>query len=415
MQCPVYINREHCTTRFSKGRGNFPKPGGIVLVALRKPIEEYLKVTSTLSYPKNTDLGFPMAVNYAIAFSGTTYEIVEPDNTAWTFPNVVGSTWPLLTGDPNQQLITIGIETPLNESGNKQLKQLLCCLCVEYSIPPDAMHIVLENAIKSNWDILIEWPPDREIIGYVNACVSAGGVNPGLASWSTILPRVEALEEAYENLVTCDTELACSIDAQALKIIELQQQINLLQTSLTSNVQALQYQINTLLQTIQSMTSQINQMKVCIDVVCPTAPIGYYIDYELTPANEQTITPNVPVWLNLPVMIADNTPLVVTPGPLWNAELTVPCTYSISANALLAISDYCKDSVVYLDLIACGQPIRLATWIAPSDGTFIATLSGTTMLNTPPLCNDVHLVLGTNDITTPNKVVTHAQITIQCV
>lgn len=387
-----------------------------MLIDLGLPIEQYIAAMQT-PIPAWHTTSYPKSVHFAVQQTGAIHQFVKESDTAWGLTTLHNPTWPGIVGaDPNAQYLFIGVEKSdqclVGSTQFDMLAKLICCIALQYHIPLTDYYVIAAYALDNRQIDIVTLPSG--LLAASQSCFAAGG--------QPTIPDLRVLEDRVEAL-----ELCCSANSAA--IAGLTTQISALSSGLSGitaianslvawqasfNPQAMQAQINTLLGQVQVLMQQIANHQVCIDEVCPQANACLPVHYQLNPGNSMTITPNVPVWLNLPIMVAEAVPPKVLPGPLWSADLDAPGTYRIAAVVHLDPSEYCAGKLVWLDLVACGNIYRLDTR-AMGAGIFPVDLSGSFMLVVPPACHDVHLQVTTDDTTTPNKVVTFADIQITCV
>lgn len=413
--CNLTIN-QRCTNRYTTGRSGYGGSSGITAIVLHGLGDSDEAYNTWLQQNINQQIrtNAPKSVHYTIADNGTIAQYVADNDTAWGLNGLHNPQWPLLmpTADHNAPFLHIGFTgASVTVDQVAAASQLICCLAIAHNIAVDDLHVIVAADLDDRETRLPSVPAN--LIAYAQACLNAGGVQP--------LPNVVDLTGRVAELEACCTTNTAVINALNAVVSNLTLQL----TGIASQISAVTQQASqqatqgaTMAGDVAALKSQflalsalVQQHQECIDTVCPT-PTNGPIHYVMHPGSSMTITPNVPVWLNLPYKMKDDFNVVMT-GPLWHADLQDPCTYRIDATVRLDPSDYCTGRLVWLDLVACGQTIRLATWTA-TGGYEAAALTGYTLLVVPPACNDVHLQVGTNDNTTPNKVVSFADIQITC-
>jgi N-acetylmuramoyl-L-alanine amidase len=94
--------------------------------------------------------------HYIVGTDLETYEIVNPENTAWHAGLVVESTWKLLKKGINPNLYTIGIavsgmvELRVPFKQQIELVKIIAEIAKVYHIPLDAEHVIAHNRIRTN-------------------------------------------------------------------------------------------------------------------------------------------------------------------------------------------------------------------------------------------------------------------------
>lgn len=124
------------------------KPRAIVVHVTEGTLE------SALSWIK--DVKSRVSYHYIIGKDGSIYQIVDPENMAWSCGLVVKSTWPLLSNgsNPNEYTINIAYAGTAEEGPNRlqiyNLMELIAELCTQYKIPLDYLHIIGHNTIRTD-------------------------------------------------------------------------------------------------------------------------------------------------------------------------------------------------------------------------------------------------------------------------
>lgn len=408
--CDRLVINSQCTDFKKSGRGNVPYPVAIVLQSLPMGSQMYLGLQNGGTSPGSTT-SYPKSVHYLITEEGSIIELVSPVDSAVGLDKLSNPTWPLtvsqITGDVNDPFIYIGISGSVPTTFQQQvLSSLVCCLSVDYNIPVDPLHIITALVLDDTRDVLEFVPPN--VIPLASACRANGGLSP--------LPNII---ECCAQVDTLSNDIA-GIQAQIALLLPLLAQF----AQLTSLVQSLQQQLDALIirfnQTISdlpalrdevsSLISMVGSHQDCIDKLCGCKENVTPIHYQVTsPANYQTITPNVNVIVNAKEKVSDTDPLSVITGPLWTATLSIERTWTIEVLARFEISDWCINKQAWLNVTINGVTSRLVTWTASQNGTLIAQMSGVYVLAVPPQAN-IQFSVGTNDVTTPNKVLTYFDV-----
>lgn len=406
---------DFCTRRFDTGR-NGCNVNAIVLRSLQMSAEQYFAWIKT-GIPQDYETASPKSVHYVVDHNGHTYNIVDTAHTAWGIDDFDNASYPLSqAGCGNSQYIYIGLEDADNLSDIQYAKlvDLVCCIAIEHNIAINRLHIITEADLHPGIAEITELP--NLLLGDVNACVLNGGLEP-LPNIGDLEDRIEELEECCETATSAIAALETLTDGLPQRITVLEARVTeleALETDSQNRIDVLEGQISGMTNQILAIMNILQEHQICIDKVCPKPNNCLPITYSLEPRQSMLLTPNVPVWVNFPNKIEDTVTDSVLTGPLWTATLTCECNYAITVTVGLEPSEYCAGKEVWLDVVACGNTYRVET-VSPGEGNHTVMLTGTIPLSVPPTCNDVHVMVGTNDITTPFKTIRYGNINIRCV
>lgn len=355
----------------------------------------------------------PKGVHFIVTESSI-QQLAEISSSTLGFDYFFNPTWPNLIDlvpltDVNGPFIHIAIDT---EQLTSTLINLLCCLSIELGYP---VPIIAASDLQG------DRPPltiGTSLIAQVDACIENGGV-PTPPTVADLEARVDALEE-------CCLDNTSRIIVLEGQVSTLNTKVSNLETRMTGAEASIAYILEqiailpTLITQIQTLTQQVADI---LSRCCPKQPDSACFHYQLTPGNEMLITPNQPVWLNLPTKIEDREVTcgngnIVLPGPLWMANLckkddcgSVICdgSWNLEAQVRFRLSQWCAGRKVQLFLVACGVKYLLAEKVIATNAAQVVTLSGTFLLPAEPCCSDVHLLVSTNDDNTASgKVVEFA-------
>ena len=402
-------------SRYNVGRGNCGM-GAIVLRDLTMNIEAYFNWAHT-----NIDAAYatngPKSVHYAVSHAGAIYRLVKASDTAWGLDAFNGQFpyWQASCG--NAQFIYIGLEggAALTSVQYEALVNLLCCLSIDLNFPINETSIITEYDLDENKTGIRTLP--TLLIPDVIGCKETGGV-PELPTVADLADRIDALEECCETVKNDLADQKAATNGLPDAVNGLTDRVNIVEGTVgdhKNRIGELEGQVTALQNQILALMNILEEHKACIEKVCPTPDKCQPITYSLEPRNSMLLTPNVPVWLNFPNKIED-TPGQdsVIPGPLWAAKLECACNYSISVEIGLEPSEYCAGRSVWVDVVVNGDKYRVET-VTPGAGNATVMLAGSIPFSVPPVVNDVHVMVGTNDVTTPYKTVRYGNIRIACV
>ena len=354
----------------------------------------------------------PSSVHFTVTSTGYT-QFAELTDTTFGI-NYINGAYPGLAAllpisDVNGPWIHIAIDSDCADS----LVTLLCCIATDLGI---SLPIISAGDLQTNRPEL-ELNPTLQT--QVDACFASGGfVNP---------PNIFDLQQDIIELQACCLENSSDIIAiQELDIVQngrllaLEQRTTVLEESVQELYDIVQ-PLPALIEIVQQLQNQVNDI---LTRCCPQQTETECFHYQLLPGDEMLLTPNQPIWLNLPTKIEDREEPncttgckgpIVTPGALWRANLC-DCTWSLEATVRFRLASWCPGKKAEMFLIACGKKYLLASYTIPNQGLQSVTLHGTFLLPTPPCCKDVHLLIGTNDDTiTTAKVVEFADFKGCCV
>jgi len=419
---------EVCSENYSVGR-NLPggQPVAFVLMNLRDSLNSF-ENSLVPGIGRNQPTPTPKGAHFGIAYDGVIHNYIDVMDTAWGL-DAFGSSpdWPFASiytalPEPSAPFIFIGFEgdsaTPTTEQA-EAARKIICCVNRSLGTPLiiDAMSVITLNDLNSEIGQTLLYVPAGLIAG-ANDCDAI-----------TAAPLPFNVESEIDQLQACCvansaaiTSLNSLLSSALGSINALNGRVAALETwraSVTPQIAAAASAAASQTAAITGLTAQLASIQECVDCVCPkplpVAPIHYQLSGI---GQQQVITPNADVWLNLPNQISDTNPVSVQPGAMWTAALSEPCTYRVDAVVRLRAADYCAGSQVWVDLVFGGNSMRLATFTALG-GNSVVTLTGSTVFVVPPAINDLHLMVGTNDVSQMSastlKIVDYADIQIVCV
>lgn len=425
MSHPCHFIQVPCLERVTYGR-NLPggKAVAFVLLNLRDELNAYEGLQSQ-EIGRNVPASTPKGVHFGIGYDGVIHEYYSTDDTAWGLDTFGSSPdWPnapLYSSlpEPSAPFVFIGFAgdscTPTAQQV-EAARKVICCVNLALGLTIDALSVITLNDLNDGLGQTLLYVP-AGLITAANDCAPV-----------TTPPTPPNVNSILQDLQVCCASNAASIQAILASVAGLNTQF----TALSGRVAALEAwraavdpQIVAAASAaasqtaaITGLTAQLAGIQECVDCICPPAMPFAPIHYQLSgQAQEQIITPNVPVWLNLPNQISDTNPVSVQPGAMWTAALSQSCAYRVDVTVRLKAADYCVGSQVWLDLVFGGNSARLAT-VTAAGGNQLVTLTGSTVFVVPPSINDLHLMVGTNDVSqnsaTSLKVVDYADIQITC-
>lgn len=350
----------------------------------------------------------PKSVHFLVTQTGA-IQYAELTRVTLGIDYLLNPTWPGISEiDPaqlNERLIHVAISA--TDLLSSSLITLLCCIGIELGLD---LPIIAASDLQADRPPLIINP---SIPATVSNCILSGGVTP--------TPSIDTVIDDIEQLQQCCTDNTSAIIVLQGSVTDLNSRVSSLETRTTlleTKVEDIQTTIAVIPALVEQVTTLINQVNDILTRCCPQPPVNKCIRYQLLPGDEMLITPNQPVWLNLPtkiedVAVADGGPLVM-PGPLWQAKLC-ECAWRINALVRFRLASWCAGRKASLYLVACGKKYLIAEQVIASTGTQAVTLTGEFLLPGNPCCSDVHLLVATNDDnTTSAKVVEFAEISACC-
>lgn len=396
VQCQGLITGKLHNSRWTAGRDGYtgaPAPKAIVLHQLVGTDVGYYQAQMqailprflctpdllTCDYPVTAN---PKAVHFTVTPTGYT-QYAELSDTVLGIDYING-TWPGITNlapitDVNGPFIHIAIDS--NCEG--QLLTLLCCIAIDLGI---VLPIISAGDVQAD---RLSFAIDPSIETQTEFCFASGGwVQP---------PDIFTLADRVTVLETCCATNTASILSLTNAVGLLQGRVSNLEgrvTSVESGIADIYDKVAVIPNLVAQVTQLINQVTDILTRCCPTATDAACAQYQLQAGDEMLITPNQPVWLNLPTKIEDTTPPIVQPGPLWMASL-LNCTWAIEASIRFRLAQWCVGKKASLYIVACGKKYLLAEQVISSTASQAVTLTGTFIL--PPGCTDVHLLVATND------------------
>lgn len=417
INCNGVIARTNCnavaSNRYELGRVGYvgaPIPKAIVIHQLTSisadgygdqltsPLPRFLCAVPTPNLCKE----FPATQNpksvHFVVTNLSAVQYIELTSTAFGIDYLLGSTWPGLLAlepitDVNGPFIHIAIE---GECANS-LIQLLCCIGVELGI---SLPIIAASDLQADRPELTLNP---SIQTQVDNCVASGGF-PVIPAIPDLVNDIVELQECCFTNTSDIVTLKTDVELLTNRTYILEQKV----TGIENQLITITNQIAVIPSLVAQITTIINQITDIQNRCCPEPLTATCFRYQLTAGNEMLITPNQPVWLNLPVRVEDRDDPncttgcegpIVHPGPLWQACLE-DCTWDLRALVRFRLTNWCAGKKASLYLVACGKKYLLAEETISFTGMQAITLKGTFLL--PAGCCDVHLLVATND----DKIVT---------
>lgn len=329
----------------------------------------------------------PKSVHFLVTDTAI-IQYAELASTTFGLDYLKGATWPGLIPlmpitDVNGPFIHVGIINDCSKSGN--LLRLLCCIAAELCYIPD---------IVTSHDLQCDRPEielDPSLQTQFNDCVYSNQL-PEPVNIYNLEDRVEELERCCIDNITQIGFLKQRVSAAEQKISNHEVRITNLETSIAAinNQVAL---IPSILAQLQILTDQIQNI---ITNCCPINPDNVCIQYQLNPGNQMLVPPRQPLHLNLPLRISDSEPSKVITGPLWKADLSGDCSWTIDATVRFKLSHWCSNRTVKLLLSVCGVQYLIGEYVTASEGLQVVSLSGNFLLPAPG-CNNVFLYVSQDD------------------
>lgn len=284
----------------------------------------------------------------------------------------------------NEQFIHIALFT--DNLLSPSLINLICCIDLFYST---LFPVLASSDLQTDRPYL---SIDPSLATCVSDCVISGAQAP--LNNIEIQDRLLAVEQ-------CCMSNRGLIDALSHRVYIVEEDNSRLRTrvrNLEVSVSTLQEQvaiIPSLMEAIRLIQIQIGDI---INNCCPdTNPAPACWHYQILTSNQfQPIPPQQPVWLNPPKRITDADPPIVTPGPLWKANLSGPCAWLLDGSVRFRLSDWCRGKKVKLYITYCGTQHFIQEKTITTSGPQIVTMEFTSY-PVPGGCDDVHLSIEHND------------------
>lgn len=431
IRCQGLVARDQCNavhiTRYTSGRVGYtgaPIPQAIVLHKLvgisaeaynnqiTSPLPKFQCAVPSPSlcqeFPASQN---PKSVHFLVTDTGI-WQYAELSTTTFGIDYLLGSTWPGLAAllpitDPNGPFIHIAVDSCSADT----LIRLLCCIGTELE---RSLPIITANDLQSD---RAEFLLNPGIQTQVDICVASGGFIEQ--------PSLPDIVDDIEELQECCFDNRSDIVVIQQDIINLNQRVysleqwRILATEQLASLQSITSVIPTLVEQITVLTNQVTDI---LNRCCPKKVDTNCFRYQLLPGDEMLVTPNQPVWLNLPTKLEDREQpncvtgccgTIVKPGPLWMADLAcTECnsceTWDLRATVRFRLANWCAGKKASLYLVACGKKYLLDEKLITMQGPQVVTLTGNFLL--PCGCTDVHLLVASSDdkITTA-KVVEFAE------
>lgn len=409
-QCFTYT-ADFCSSRFGAPLSQKFGRGGkevkyIVLHQLSKKAEDFRNDVQTsipFSQKYTTD---PRSLHYLVNEYGAVNSFIKESDTAWGI-NGINSPTINLFGETENTIDRICLHVGVESGGwtnlsENVLAKIICCSLQKYELEIEA--VILSYNINEAQDNLSVIP--YALLQKIKTCED-GNFTPPVPI--PLLPTCcETLIKTVADLEAKVLTLSSEINTQNEQYLQLKSEIAAV-VGLNS-----QYNNNFILINGQfsEITRRMTALETCTDCVDECKEKNCQkIHYRSTSVNaKQHITPNQPVRINFNTKVSDNTPPIVTVGPLWNAVLSCPCNTKITVNLRIKGASYCPNKKIWVDLISeCSGSIRLGE-VSPTN-TNPLSLSGSAFILNPVGCN-VYLEIGTNDL--EPKLLEFSEILIEC-
>lgn len=415
---------ELCTKRFgnpvkgSAGRGNYT-PFYIVLHKLSVGMTDY-DLEMQVDIPSSTVYqSTPKSVHYLVNGYGAIHQYVKTNDVAWGFNGIVNPSISIPSGITSSNIDNIAIHIAwtsdgMTTEGIRAVQELVCCLALEYNVPPDLVHIIPAYYIDDRYVNLQHLPLD--FVESVSTCVTNGGVKPPTNEFVTVpglvlLKLEECCKKNKEDILALSARLddydAWKPTVEA-RLVDLQGQID----TLNGSIGAISSAIPMINSAIAGLTTTISDIKACVRKICPEFCDDLSCDdihYQLS--GMQLITPHQPVRINFQNKISDSIPNSVITGSLWTAHLTCPCVRKVTVVARLALSNWCAGRKAWIDMIDCNGRTRISEFKSGGEMKPVNLPVGEAIIPASSLC-DVYFELGTND--TSVKYIDFADVQMIC-
>ncbi len=328
----------------------------------------------------------PVSIHFAVT-DNAAIQYVELCNTTYGIDCIDKQGCSLLNGlhitDVNGPFIHIGLFN--TDQLSYHLVNLLCCIMLETSL---ALPIIASSDLQCNRPELLI---DNSLITCIADCVASGGLQPP--------PNIIDLNDRLIAVEQCCVRNATNIMLLDQRLVNAEREIG----NLRVRVANLETTVATLTESVGLIPGLIEQIRILqeqiTDILTRCCPVDSgtqaCFHYQLLPGQEMLVTPNQPLWLNLPTKILDTTPPIVTPGPLWKAKLLGTCTWTVEGLVRFKLASWCAGKFAKLYIVYCGERYLVDEYIIPFTGTQSVTLNFT--LPIPPGCADVHLQVDIND------------------
>ena len=393
LHCASIVSRKECLARITPGHHGYrgaPTPQAIVLHKISVDLttfegEMYLPLAQDWNTQGHVH---PLSVHFVVTPTSA-IQYAEVTDTTLGLDYLTQTTWPWLVhlfplNDVNSPFIHIGL-TDTN-CLNSFLINLVCCIKRELQLD---LPIVAASDLQGDRPELII---DPTFITQVNNCLATPVLNP---------PTIPDLQDQILEIAQCCLLNTAGLNALRGRVTNLEQTV----ADLKDRVTNVESNITSIFNTISILPAILTQLQTLQDAVAGilenccdngTTDQGCF-NYRIGNGQEMVVTPNQPVWVNLPTKVIDTTPPLVIPGPLWKAKLLGTCNWPLHAIIRFRLNQWCRGKTAKLYLVACGQFYLLDEYTTVSDGTQVITLEGDFIL--PPGCSDVHLKVDTNDDT----------------
>ena len=366
-------------------------------------MQEIIPRTYQLSEKYEKD---PRSLHYLVNSFGAIQSYVKDTDAAWGINKILEPTVNLYGENENSIdniCLHVGVEFGgLTEIARKSLSKIVCCLINKHGLTSG--DVILAININEDQDNLTQFP---DLTYDLNDCENIP--NPPVGNPNQTIPqccdenlaKITLLEDKITNAVA-------DISSLRIDLTTLKNRVD------TFDGRIAQYQQNFsgVNAQMSELTRRLAALEICADCVdeCVEKNCQKIHYRSFGTEASQLITPNQPVRINFNTKVSDNTPPIVTVGPLWNAVLTCPCNTKITVNLRIKGASYCPNKKIWVDLISeCSGSIRLGE-VSPTN-TNPLSLSGSAFILNPVGCN-VYLEIGTNDL--EPKLLEFSEILIEC-
>lgn len=378
-------------TRYTLGHGHYTTAPHIAAIVIHPIVgiglEAYEGQLNTPLTKFDEGSINPKSVHFIVTETAA-IQYAELSATTLGFDYLKNPTWPGIIPlypitDVNGPFIHIGFIDDCNYEGT--LLRLLCCIIDNLGYVPDLIASVDIQSDRPQYSI------SPTLRSQYNDCQYISNL-PDPINIFDLEQRIIELEQCCGDNRAQIILLKQRMAAAELKLGNHEVRINNLENQV-SVITEQTSQIPSILAQLQILSEQVQYI---LTHCCPQAPENVCVQYQLNPGNQMLITSNQPVHLNLPLKISDSEPPKVITGPLWKADLSGDCDWTIEANVRFRLRSWCSGRVAKLSLSICGVIYVIGEYDIPSDGPQVVTLSGNFLLPAPG-CNNVFLYVSHND------------------
>lgn len=393
MSCKGIVCRpKTCSfTRYTLGHGHYTSAPHIAAIVIHPIVGIGLEayegfINSPLTSFDEGSIN-PKSVHFIVTETAS-IQYANIGSTTFGLDYFKNPTWPGLNDlypvtDVNGPFIHIGFIDDCNYEGN--LLRLLCCIVDNLGYAPE---LVASSDLQSDRP---EYSINPTLYSQYNDCAYINNL-PDPINIFDLEERVIELEKCCIDNKTQILLLKQRMSVAEYKVSNHEVRITNLENQII-NINEQVSQIPAILAQLQILSEQV---QFILTNCCPISPENECIQYQLNPGNQMLITANQPVHLNLPLKIGDSEPPKVITGPLWKADLSGDCDWSIEANVRFRLRSWCSGRSAKLTLSICGVLYAIGEYEIPSTGPQVVTLSGNFLLPAPG-CNNVFLYVSHND------------------